>query len=156
MEETAMQEKAICVIGYGKVPGDKLDDVRRELRREVQAALDDGYRTFLAEFKGVGLLFVQCVNEQREQYTDIFMEVAFDPKRNEPPICEEQELLSTCNGIWPLPKGSQEDYPLAVTRYLGGRSDRVIVVHGEELDDDTAYAMGYVQVMGPELRIVQA
>ena len=150
-----MQEKAICVIGYGEVPGDKLDNVRRELRREIQAALDEGYRTFLAEYKGVGLLFAQCVNEQREQYADIFVEVAFDPKRSDPLVSEEQELLSTCNGVWPLPEGSQEDYPLAVTRYLAGRSNRVIVVHGEELDHDTAYAMAYVQTMGPELIIVQ-
>jgi len=150
-----MSEKAICVIGYGKIPDDRLDIVRQEFEWAIGTALDDGYRRFLAEFKGVGLLFVRCVNEWREQYTDIFMEVAFDPKRCDPLTCEEQELLSTCNGIWPLPEGSQEDYPLAVTRYLAGRSKRVIVVHGEELDDDTAYAMGYVQVMGPELRIVQ-
>ena len=150
-----MQEKAICVIGYGEVPGDRLDIVRQEFEWAVGTALDDGYRKFLAEYKGVGILFAQCVNEWREQYPDIFVEVLFDSKRCDPLTCEEQDVLSKCNGIYPLHEESREDYPLAVTRYLAGRSDRVIVVHGKELDHDTAFAMDYALMAGHDLKIIE-
>ena len=151
-----MKGKAICVVGYGEVPGDKVDDVRRELRREVQAALDDGYRTFKAEFKGVGILFAQCVSEQREQCADIFIEVVLPhPKQRNQLTSEEQELLSTCNGFYLLPEEYQEDYPLAVTRRLTGKSERVIVIHINPLDRNTAYATDYTLAMGWDLRILE-
>jgi len=153
-----MQERAVCLIGYQEIPADKCDHVYQELKREVHAALDDGYRTFLAEFKeGVGVLFIQCIEEAREQHTDIFLEVMIPAPKQCSFSREEQELcslLSKSDGIFIQPDDYQADYPLAVTRYLVGRSHRVIAVHTEPLDRNTAYAMDYALTMERDLKVI--
>lgn len=151
-----MSEKAICLIGYQDIPADKQNYVRQELKQEVQIALDLGYRRFLAEYTtGLGTLFIQCVNEYREQYQDIFLEVVLYNPEQSRFTDKEQELLSKCNCIRPLLGDYKQDYPLAVTRYLAGTSGRVIVVHAKQINHDTAYALDYALTMGRSLRIIQ-
>jgi len=147
-----MSEKTVCVIGYGEIPLSKRDYLKQELEREISTALEDGYRTFMAEYReGAGLLFIQCVHERRVECTDIFSEIVISQG------CEQfdDELLSMCNDVklmWPK---YQNTYPLGVTRYLIGNSSRVIAVFRKRGDYDTAYALDYARVMGRDFHIIQ-
>jgi len=151
-----MQEKTICVIGYLKIPADKLDDVRRELEREIGAALKDGYRDFLTFFEeGAGMLFARLLKEQRGEYPDIYLEVVLHPGHFNRFTREQWELLSKSNGIRPLCEECRQDYPLSVTRNLIGQSSRVIAVYNGQADNDTIYAMDYARTMKRDLRIIE-
>jgi len=151
-----MQEKTICVIGYLKIPADKLDDVRRELEREIGAALEDGYRDFLTFFEeGAGMLFARLLKEQRGEYPDIYLEVVLHPGHFNRFTREQWELLSKSNGIRPLCEECRQDYPLSVTRNLIGQSSRVIAVYNGQADNDTIYAMDYARTMKRDLRIIE-
>jgi len=151
-----MQEKTCCVIGYLEIPADKLDDARRELEREIGAALEDGYRDFLTFFEeGTGMLFARLLKEQRGEYPDIYLEVVLHPAHFNRFTREQWELLSKSNGIKPLCEECQQDYPLSVTRNLIGQSERVITVYNGKADSDTIYAMDYARTMERDLRIIE-
>ena len=150
-----MQEKTCCFVGYGEIPADKLDEVRRELEREIGAALEGGYRTFLTGFtEGAGILFARLVNGRRGEYPDIFLEVILHPKHCERFSRDEWELLSKSTALKVLCEECRQDYPLHVTRYLVELSSRVIAVCGGQADSDTLYAMDYANTMERELHIV--
>lgn len=93
-----MQEKTCCVRGQSKIPADKLDSVRRELEREIGAALEDGYRTFLTVFaEGADALYLECVIAHRENYPDIFLEAIIPtPAHAEKYNYSGWELLAKC------------------------------------------------------------
>ena len=151
-----MQVKTCCMTGYREIPAEKLDEVRRELEREIGAALEDGYREFLTSFEdGAGMLFARLVKKQREKYPDIYLEVVIHPKHLERFTREQWELLSKSDGIKPLCEECQQDYPLSVTRYLVGQSERVIAVYIEQSDKDTLYSMDYARTMKRDLRIIE-
>ena len=149
-------KKTCCVIGYLEIPPDKLDDVKRELEREIGAALEDGYREFLTLFEeGAGMLSARLLKEQREKYPDIYLEVVLHPKHFDRFTREQWELLSKSDGIKGLCEECRQDYQLNVTRYFTERSSRVIAVRNGQADSDTIYAMDYARTMGRDLRIIE-
>ena len=149
-------EKTCCVIGYLEIPPDKLDDVKRELEREIGAALEEGYRTFLTFFEeGTGMLFARCVNERRGEYPDIFLMSVLHPGHCERFDRDQWELLSKSDGIKGLCEECRQDYQLSVTRCFTERSSRVIAVRNGPDDSDTIYAMDYARTMERDLRIIE-
>lgn len=106
-----MANKTCCAANRREIPADKLDDVRRELEREISVALEGGYRTFLTDFEeGVGMLFARLVNERREEYPDLFLEVILHPNHSERFSRADWELISKSNSIKFLCKECQQDY----------------------------------------------
>lgn len=152
-----MQEKACCVTGHRDIPDDKLDDVRRELEREVIQALEDGYRTFLTGFaEGADMLFAQCVNEQREKYPDIFLEAAIPyPGRLEQLDMDGWELLSKCNGLKVVCQRYQYDCFFLRNRYMVQSSSRVIALYDGRAKGGTLYTMNYAHEMERDLRTIK-
>lgn len=149
-------KKTCCIANRRNIPADKLDDVKRKLEREIGVALEDGYRTFLTGFEeGVGMLFARLVNERREEYPDIFLEVILHPDHSERFNRADWELISKSSGIKFLCKECQQDYLLNVTRYTVGLSERVIAVYDEQTDKDTLYTMDYARTMERDLRIIK-
>lgn len=150
--------KTCCMIGYQVIPSDKQEEVRQELEKEVKMALEDGYRTFLTEFTGdvVGMLSIQCVTEQSDQYPDIFLEAAIPHFGNYERFDRSTwEQVSKCNGIKFLCEKYQNKYPLSVTRYMMGQSSRVIIVWSGQFNHDIAYAMDYARTIELDLRIIE-
>ncbi|HBI02434.1 MAG TPA: hypothetical protein DDY49_00200 [Paenibacillaceae bacterium] len=151
-----MAEKTCCVASRLEIPTDKLDDVRREQKLEIGAALEDGYRTFVSGFEeGVGMLFYQLVNERRGEYPDIFLEVILHPDHCEGFNRADWQLISKSNGIKFLSKELQMDYLYTVTRYTVGVSERVIAVYDGQADRVTLYAMNYAHSLERDLRIIE-
>ena len=152
-----MERKTCCIIGYLDIPADNRDAVWRELEREVEAALDDGYKTFITEFtEGVGMMFARHYGEWREQYTGVFWETILSRLDQDDAFTKEQwELLRKCDGIKQLCEDCRKEYPLSVTRYMVESSNRVITLRCSPDDRDTLYAMDYARTMGRELRSIE-
>ena len=149
-------QNTCCMVDCGKIPADKLDYARRELEREIGAALADGYRMFLTEFAvGAGMLFARCVNERRREYSDIYLEVVLHTKNCEQFSRDEWELLSKSNGIRGLCEECKQDYPLSVARYLVEQSSRVIAIFNEHETESSLFAMDYARTMERDLRIIE-
>ena len=61
-----MAEKTCCVTGHRDIPEDRIAYVEQELRREVLAAIQDGYTRFISGFaEGADLMFAALVAEQK-------------------------------------------------------------------------------------------
>lgn len=62
-----MDKKTCCVTGHRNIPAERIAYVEQELRREVQAAIEDGYTRFISGFaEGADLMFAAIVAEQKE------------------------------------------------------------------------------------------
>lgn len=151
-----MAERTCCVASHRLIPPDKLNDVRQELKMEIAAALEDGYRTFVSGFEeGLGMLFFQLVNERRKEYRDIFLEVILHPDHCERLNQADWQLISISNGIKLLSKEFQQDYLYTVTRYTVGVSERVIAINVGHVDRVTLFAMDYAHSLKRDLRIIE-
>ena len=68
-----MTEKTCCVTGHRDIPEDRIAYVEQELRREVLAAIQDGYTRFISGFaEGADLMFAAIVVEQKKHNPDLF------------------------------------------------------------------------------------
>ena len=62
-----METKVCCVTGHRDIPTDRAVYVEQALRREVLAAIEDGYTRFISGFaEGTDLMFAAIVAEQKE------------------------------------------------------------------------------------------
>ena len=62
-----MFEKTCCVTGHRNIQEERSSYVEQELRREVLAAIQDGYTRFISGFaEGADLMFAAIVAEQME------------------------------------------------------------------------------------------
>lgn len=72
-----MNGKTCCVTGHRDIPAAQIGYVEQELRREVKAAIADGYTCFISGFAdGVDLIFAAIVAEQKEFFQELFLEAA--------------------------------------------------------------------------------
>ena len=72
-----MDEKTCCVTGHRDIPKEYLDYVEQELRREVQAAIENGFTRFISGFaEGVDLMFAAIVAEEKARHPELFLEAA--------------------------------------------------------------------------------
>ena len=73
-----MDKKTCCVTGHRNIPAERIAYVEQELRREVQAAIEDGYTRFISGFaEGADLMFAAIVAEQKEHNPDLFWRLLF-------------------------------------------------------------------------------
>ena len=57
-----MDKKTCCVTGHRDIPAERISNVEQELRREVRAAIEDGYTRFISGFaEGTDLMFAAIV-----------------------------------------------------------------------------------------------
>lgn len=73
-----METKVCCVTGHRDIPTDRAVYVEQALRREVLAAIEDGYTRFISGFaEGTDLMFAAIVAEQKEYSPNLYLEAAF-------------------------------------------------------------------------------
>ena len=64
-----MFEKTCCVTGHRNIQEERSSYVEQELRREVLAAIQDGYTRFISGFaEGADLMFAAIVAEPRSVF----------------------------------------------------------------------------------------
>ena len=60
-----MAEKACGVTGHRDLPDNQIENIKLNLRREIDKAITDGYTSFLSGFaEGADLLFAEIVVEK--------------------------------------------------------------------------------------------
>ena len=95
-----METKVCCVTGHRDIPAERISYVEQELRREVRAAIEDGYTRFISGFaEGTDLMFAAIVAEEMEHHPELFLEAAI-PYAGRIKTKNQQfhELLRACNG----------------------------------------------------------
>ena len=107
-----METKVCCVTGHRDIPTDRAVYVEQALRREVLAAIEDGYTRFISGFaEGTDLMFAAIVAEQKEYIPNLYLEAALPYAGT---ICCESAMRSRSyakniplhalcgeTGIWP-------------------------------------------------------
>ena len=96
-----MAEKTCCVTGHRDIPEDRIAYVEQELRREVLAAIQDGYTRFISGFaEGADLMFAAIVAEQKEHNPDLFLEAAIPYSgRLKTKTKHVTDMMRACDGV---------------------------------------------------------
>ena len=152
-----IEAKTCCVTGHRDISIDKLEYVAQELRREIDEALRDGYRTFITGFaQGTDMLFARLVDARRGDYPDIFLEAALPyAGRTKQLTWDERERLSKCNGIKIISEKYHPGCFFQRNRYLVHSSSRVIAVYDGREKGGTWQTIRFARVNEKDLRIIE-
>jgi len=71
------EQKTCCVTGHREIAADKVEYVKRELRREIAEAIGNGYTHFLSGFAdGVDTWFSEAVLTYKAEHPNITLGAA--------------------------------------------------------------------------------
>lgn len=152
-----MTERTCCVTGHRDIPEDKRAYVEEVLRKEVDAAIADGYTCFISGFsEGVDLIFAAIVAEQKEKNPALFLEAAI-PYRNRLKAKDAtfQALLKACNGINVESEKYEPNCFFIRDRKMVLASNRVIAVYDGRERGGTLFTMRAAHVNGKEVRVIE-
>ena len=152
-----METKTCCVTGHRDIPKEYLDYVEQELRREVQAAIEDGYTRFISGFaEGADLLFAAIVAEEKTRHPGLFLEAAIPyPGRLKTKDQRFHELLDQCNGVKVVSRTYSKSCFLQRNRYMVAESLRVIAVYDGRERGGTLFTMRDAHAAGREVRVIR-
>lgn len=147
------QEKNCCVTGHRDIPAAQMDRIQELLRREILAAIEDGYSHFISGFAaGADLLFAEIVAELREAYP-ITLEAAIPyPGRMKTPDKTFQRLIRCCDTVKIHSDGYFKGCYMRRNRYMVDQSQRVIAVYDGRPTGGTAATVRYAR--GKDVRVV--
>ena len=147
------QEKTCCVTGHRDIPAEQMDRIQELLRREILAAIEDGYSHFISGFAaGADLLFAEIVAELREVYP-ITLEAAIPyPGRMKTPDETFQRLIRCCDNVKIHSDSYFKGCYMRRNRYMINQSQRVIAVYDGRPTGGTATTVRYAK--GKEVRVV--
>ena len=152
-----MAEKTCCVTGHRNIPVERITYVEQELRREVLAAIEDGYTRFISGFaEGVDLMFVAIVAEQKVHDPDLFLEAAIPyAGRMKTKNKQFHELLRACDGIKIVCQEYAPSCFMERNRYMVWESQRVIAVYDGRGRGGTLFTMRHAHSMEREVREIR-
>ncbi len=152
-----MDEKTCCVTGHRDIPKEYLDYVEQELRREVQAAIEDGFTRFISGFaEGVDLMFAAIVVEEKARHPGLFLEAAIPyPGRLKTKDQQFQKLLKACDGIKVVCNTYSKSCFFQRNRYMVAESQRVIAVYDGREQGGTLFTMRDAHAAGREARMIR-
>lgn len=139
-------EKTCCVTGHRDIPEEQMDRIQELLRREILAAIEDGYTHFISGFaSGADLLFAEIVVELKEIYP-ITLEAAIPyPGRMKTPDETFQRLIRCCNVVKIHSDTYFKGCYMRRNRYMVDQSQRVIAVYDGRLCGGTAATVWYAK-----------
>ena len=152
-----METKTCCVTGHRDIPKEYLDYVEQELRREVQAAIEDGFTRFISGFaEGVDLMFAAIVVEEKVRHPELFLEAAIPyPGRLKTKDQQFQKLLKSCDGTKVVCDTYSKSCFLQRNRYMVAESLRVIAVYDGRERGGTLFTMRDAHAAGREVRVIR-
>jgi len=148
--------KTCCVTGHRKIPADKIEYVRQELRREIEQAVRDGHTFFLSGFAdGADLEFTAIVVELKKDNPALFLEAVIPyAGRMKSKDRLFRELLGACNGIKIISREYSPGCYFARNRYLVEHAERVIAVFDGRERSGTAQTMRLAAAKKCDLRVI--
>lgn len=152
-----METKVCCVTGHRDIPIDRAVYVEQALRREVLAAIEDGYTRFISGFaEGTDLMFAAIVAEQKEYIPNLYLEAALPyAGRIKTKNKQFHDLLRICDEVTVV----CQEYTLSCfmrrNRYMAVKSQRVIAVYDGRDRGGTLYTMRYAHTLEKEVRVIE-
>lgn len=152
-----METKTCCVTGHRNIPKERLDYVEQELRRQVQAAIKDGFTRFISGFaEGADLMFAAIVAEEKVQHPEFYLEAAIPyPGRRQSKDQQFQKLLKACDGIKVVCNTYSKSCFFQRNRYMVAESQRVIAVYDGRERGGTLFTMRDAHAAGREVRVIR-
>ena len=152
-----MDVKTCCVTGHRNIPANKINYVKHELCREIQAAIADGYTRFISGFAdGADLLFAAIVAEEKQLNPTLSLEAAIPYQgRMRTPNKEFQRLLLVCDRVTVVRESYIPSCYMERNRYMVDHSQRVIAVYDGRKNGGTFSTMRYASAIGRDVRMVR-
>lgn len=152
-----MTVKTCCVTGHRDIPEDRRAYVDEELKKVVEAAVNEGYARFISGFAaGVDLAFAAIVAGLKQQGRAVTLEAAIPHRgRLKSKDLEFQKLLSACDTVTVLCESYSPGGYFTRNRYMVDESSRVIAVHDGREKGGTAYTIQYARAHDKEVRIIK-
>lgn len=151
------KERTCYIISQRDIPLDKLPQVRAAMRRELLAALQDGYTYFISSLsKGRDLLFAEQALLLQNAGCPLIIEAVL-PYRNRM-NCREalfERIITHCQSIGCLGEKYTPSNYVGTIRAMVERSSRVLVALSEDGKDRAYFAAFYARVMEREMRVIR-
>lgn len=155
-----MRKKTCCVTGHRDLPQKEINRVKAALKREVDAAVADGFTRFMSGFgEGVDQYFAEIVLEKKKTNPELEIVAVIPYQKRLDSLMEKgrtYEMLEACAEVIVV----QEEYHPSVysrrSRYMAERSDRVIAVYDGREKGGTVRTIRFAHQMKKELREIPA
>ena len=127
------------------------------MRREVAAAIEDGYTLFISGFaEGADLMFAAIVSEAKKENGSLFLEAAIPyAGRLKTKDKEFHRLLTACDGVKVISDRYVPSCYMNRNRYMVAQSQRVIAVYDGREKGGTLFTMRAAHVQGREIRLIE-
>ena len=151
------ETKTCCVTGHRDIPVEKQGFVEDALRKEVAAAIEDGYTRFISGFAaGVDLVFAAVIAEAKKKNNGLFLEAAIPyAGRLKTKDKEFHKLLAVCDGVKVISDRYVPSCYLNRNRYMVAQSQRVIAVYDGRDKGGTLFTLRDAHVQGREVKLIQ-
>lgn len=154
-----MEEKTCCVTGHRKIAADKIDYVKRELRREVLEAVNDGYLHYISGFaEAVDLWFAQIVLKLKKENPSLRLGAAIPYRKRLRLLFENsetREMLMQCSTIDVLSEEYRRDCFMTRNRFMVCHSSRVIAVYDGRDNGGTVFTMREAAILKRDTRVIE-
>ena len=149
--------KTCCVTGHRDITMEKREYVEAALRREVEAAIQDGYTCFISGFaEGTDLIFAAAVAEAKRNHDGLFLEAAIPyAGRLKTKDKKFHELLSACDGVKVISDHYVPSCYMNRNRYMVSQSQRVIAVYDGRGKGGTLFTLRNAHILGREVRLIE-
>lgn len=145
-----------CVTGHRDIPDDQVEYVKKELRREIDQALEDGYTHFISGFAdGVDQYFAEIVAEKRQENEKLQLEAAVPYRKRMLALCENTDtmrLLMACTIIGVHGEAYTSNCFTKRNRFMVTHSLRLIAVYDGREKGGTLSTMRMAQRMRRQVR----
>jgi len=153
-----MSEKnATCSFtGHRIIPAGQIGHVRRELRREIEEAVVDGFVRFISGFaSGADLEFASIVAAMKKDNPALFLEAAL-PYRGRLLTYERlfQSLIGKCDHVHWVSVIYTPGCYAARNRYLVESAGRVVAVYDGRGRSGTSQTIRIAEKLGREVKII--
>jgi len=148
--------KECCVTGHRVLLTKQIDYVKRELRKQIQNAINDGYTHFISGMaEGTDLLFAELVIETKKDNPTIRLEAALPyRKRAETKNNDFHRIFEQCDSFIVLSENYSNACYKARNKYMVNQAERIIAVYDGRNSGGTAFTIQYAKDNGKELFIV--
>ena len=154
-----MKLKTLCFTGHRSIPADKLEYVRGELRREIEAAIADGYTHFISGFAdGVDQLAAALVLEQQRIHPNLHLEAAIPYRNRVKALLAKpgaKALLEGCTIVAVRQEDYSRDCFMLRNRYMVQNSSRLIAVYDGRPTGGTMQTIGFARIYELDIREIR-
>ncbi len=151
-----MKELTCCATGHRDVPVKDVEFVKKELKREIEQAIEDGYTRFISGFaNGVDLYFAEIVAAQRRKHPYLRLEAAIPYRKRLFDLLDDEEakpLLLSCTDIGIHAEKYTRTVFAERNRYMVTASDRIIAVYDGRQNGGTLFTLRLARSLEKDVR----